>query len=137
MEGSEPTAWEWPSADEKARNVAQAIALRGQAKVGGLRFSAYLPPRLADWVLGLVENGTFIDPSEAVFVMLQEAQELEPHHDLRRELLNRRLQAAEDDPCPGIPAEEVFRRLKEKCASSPDPATWQKHQPVSDGGATI
>ena len=34
-------------------------------------------------------NDHFIDPSEAVFVMLQEAQELEPHHDLRRELLGR------------------------------------------------
>jgi antitoxin ParD1/3/4 len=131
MEGSEATAWEWPSADEKARNVAQAMALRGQAKAGGLRFSVYLPPRLADWLLGLVEKGTFMDPSEAVFVMLQEAQELEPHHDLRRELLNRMLQAAEDDPRPAIPAEEVFRRLREKCASSSDPAVWEKHEPVS------
>ena len=137
MEGSEPIAWEWPSADEKVRNVAQAIALREQAKAGGLRFSVYLPPRLADWLLGLVENGTFIDPSEAVFVMLQEAQELEPHHDLRRELLKRMLQSAEDDPRPGIPAEEVFSRLKEKWASPPDPAVWEKHQPKSDGGATI
>jgi antitoxin ParD1/3/4 len=128
MEGSEANAREWPSAEEKARNMARAMALRGQAKEGGLRFSVYLPPRLADWLLGLVEKGTFVDPSEAVFVMLQEAQELEPHHDLRHELLNRILQAAEDQPRPGIPAEEVFRRLKEKCASSLDPAVWEKHK---------
>jgi antitoxin ParD1/3/4 len=131
MEGSEATASEWPSAEEKARNMAHAMALRGQAQKGGLRFSVYLPPRLADWILGLVEKGTFVDPSEAVFVMLQEAQELEPHHDLRRELLKRTLQAAEDDPRPGIPAEEVFRRLKANCASPPDPAAWQKHKLVS------
>lgn len=134
MEGSEATACEWPSAEEKATNMAQAMALRGQAKEGGLRFSVYLPPRLADWLLGLVEKGTFVDPSEAVFVMLQEAQELEPHHDLRRELLNRTLQAAEDDPRPGIPADEVFRRLKEKRALSPEPAVWEKHKPVSSQG---
>ena len=131
MEGSEATAWEWPSADEKARNVAQAIALRGQAKAGGLRVSVYLPPRLADWLLGLVEKGTFIDPSEAVFVMLQEAQELEPHHDLRRELLNRILQMAKDDPRPAISSEEALKRMKKLFASSSEPAVWEKHTPVS------
>jgi hypothetical protein len=56
--------------------VAQAIALREQAKAGRLRFSVYLPPGLAEWMLGLLENETFVDPSEAVFVLLQEAQEL-------------------------------------------------------------
>jgi antitoxin ParD1/3/4 len=131
MEDFESTAEEWPSAEEKAKNVAQAIALREQAKAGGLRFSVYLPPGLAEWMLGLVENGTFVDPSEAVFVMLQEAQELEPHHDLRGELLTRRLQAAERDLCPAIPTEEVFMLLKEKLASRPEPAVWEKHRPVS------
>ena len=131
MEGSEATAFEWPSAEEKTRNVAQAIALREQAKAGGLRFSVYLPPDLADWLLGLVEKGTFIDPSEAVFVKLQEAQELEPHHDLRRELLARMLQAAEDDPRPRIPGEEVLKRIKERRASLREPAVWEKHKPVS------
>jgi antitoxin ParD1/3/4 len=132
MKSPEATAEEWPSAEEKARNVARAIALREQAKSGGLRFSVYLPPGLAEWLLGLVEKGTFIDPSEAVFVMLQEAQELEPHHDLRRELLVRMLQAAEEDPRPPIPGEEVFKLLREKRISSPEPAVWEKHKPVSE-----
>jgi antitoxin ParD1/3/4 len=131
MTSPESNAFEWPSAEEKAKSVAQAIALREQAKVGGLRFSVYLPPGLAEWLLGLVEKGTFIDPSEAVFVKLQEAQELEPHHDLRRELLTRMLQAAEDDPRPAIPGEEVFRRIKERRASPAEPAVWEKHKPVS------
>jgi len=125
MEDSEVTAWEWPSAEEKAENVAQAIALREQARLGGLRFDAYLPPGLADWLLGLVETGTFLDPSEAVFVLLQQQRELEPHQDLRRALRNRTLQAAMDDPRPTIPAQEVFRQLREERTSSPDPAMWR------------
>ena len=131
MTSPEANAFEWPSAEEKTRNVAQAIALREQAKAGGLRFSVYLPPDLADWLLGLVEKGTFIDPGEVVFVKLQEAQELEPHHDLRRELLTRMLQVAEDDPRPSIPGEEVLKRIKERRASLREPAVWEKHKPVS------
>lgn len=130
MKSPEAAAEEWPSAEVKAKSVAQAIALREQAKAGGLRFSVYLPPGLAEWLLGLVENGTFIDPDEAVFVLLQEAQELEPHHDLRNELLKRILRAAEDDPRPGTPAEEVFKRITEELASMPEPAVWEKHAPA-------
>jgi antitoxin ParD1/3/4 len=126
MGNSEPVQDGWPSAEVKAKSIAQAKALRAQAEKGGLHFSAYLPPGLADWLLGLIEKGTFIDPSEAVFVMLQQAQELEPHHDLRRELLARMLQAAEDDPRPSIPAEEVFKELRELRALPLEPAVWEK-----------
>jgi antitoxin ParD1/3/4 len=91
-----------------------------------LRFSAYLPPELACWLLGLVEKGIFLDPSEAVFVILGEHQELESHADLRRELLSRMLQAAMDDPRPSIPAEEVFKKLKEKRGTLREAAEWKK-----------
>jgi antitoxin ParD1/3/4 len=37
----------WPTAEEKAKNFAQAKALREQARKGGLRFEAYLPSDLA------------------------------------------------------------------------------------------
>lgn len=116
---------EWPPAEEKARNVARAKALRQQAGKDGLAFRAYLPPSLADWLLGLVERGTFADPSEAVFIMLGQCRELEPHGDLRRELLERALQAAIDDPRPSIPAEEVFERLRKELASPRQPAVWE------------
>jgi antitoxin ParD1/3/4 len=125
MSESESVHDEWPSAEEKAKSAAQAKALRTQAEKGGLRFSAYLPPGLADWLLGLVEKGIFHDPSEAVFVILGEHRDLEPHADLRRELLSRTLQAAMDDPRPGIPAEEVFKKLKET-RPLPEPAVWKK-----------
>ena len=71
--------------------AAQARALREQARKGGLRFDAYLPPSLAEWLLELIERGIFADPSEAVFVILGEHRDLEPHADLRREALKRRV----------------------------------------------
>jgi hypothetical protein len=54
-----------------------------------LRFQAFLPPILALWILDRIERGVFTDPSEAVFVLLDEARELElePHQHLRQELL--------------------------------------------------
>ena len=114
---------------EKASGVGQAKALREQAKKGGLRFEAYLPPELADWLLGAIERGGFMDPSEAVFVILGEHKELEPHADLRRELLQRRLQSSIDDPRPSIPAEEVFSELKKLLAAPrPEAAVWKSRR---------
>jgi len=116
----------WPSPEEKARNIAQAKALKDKALKGGLRFDAYLPPGLAEWLLGLIEQGVFVDPSEAVFVILGEHKDLEPHADLRRELLKRVLQAAMDDPRPSIPLEEVMERLRKLAAEPrPEPAEWR------------
>lgn len=37
---------DWLSAEEKAKRITQAKALRKKAKNGGLRFNAYLPPLL-------------------------------------------------------------------------------------------
>ena len=85
---------EWPDPADKAHAVEQAKWLRNQVAEGGLRFEAYLPPSLALWLLDLIEQDTFLDPSEAVFVILGEHKELEPHADLRRELLKRSIQAA-------------------------------------------
>ena len=116
----------WPSPAEKAQNTAQAKALKEKARKGGLRFEAYLPPGLAEWLLGLIERGVFVDPSEAVFVILGEHKDLEPHADLRRELLKRVLQAAIDDPRPSIPLEEVMERLRKLAAEPrPEPAEWR------------
>ena len=121
------SAQEWGSLEDAAKNIAQAKALRDQARNGGLRFEAYLPPGLADWLLARIERGALRDPSEAAFVMLGEQAELESHDDLRRELLRRSLQTAIDDPRPGIPAEEVFERLREKFESPiPERAVWRR-----------
>jgi len=114
--------------DEATRRhgIEQAKALRGQARAGGLRFEAYLPSGLADWLLDQIEHGVFVDPSEAVFVMLTEQQDLEPHADLREEILRRSCQAAMDDPRQ-IPHEEVVEKMRVLAATPrPAPATWRR-----------
>ena len=126
---SEPSS-DWRTPEDRERDITQAQALREQASRGGLRFEVCLPPRLAEWVLDLVARGVFSDPSEAVFVMLGEQQELEPHADLRREILKRSLQAALDDPRPGLSAEELKesmrKRLREPRAEA---AVWVRNKP--------
>jgi antitoxin ParD1/3/4 len=120
----------WPTRAQSAFGKNQVEALQEQARAGGLQFEAYLPPSLVEWVLDLIRWGQFHDPSEAVFVMLTEMQDLYEHPDLRQELLKRTLNRAADGPHPGIPAEEVFAKLKARMVKPlPKPATWQKMPP--------
>lgn len=118
---------EWPDPADKAHAIEQAKQLREQTAKGGLKFEAYLPPALALWLLDRIKQGKFLDPSEAVFVILGEHEELEPHVDLRNELLKRSLQAAIDDPLPGIPHEDVMAEMRERLQQPrPEPAKWEK-----------
>ena len=118
---------EWPDPADKAHAIEQAKQLRDQAAKGGLKFEAYLPPTLALWLLDRIEQEKFLDPSEAVFVILGEHEELEPHADLRNELLKRSLQAAMDDPRPGIPHEDVMAEMRERLQQPrPEPVKWEK-----------
>lgn len=114
-------------ADDNPEQRAQAATLRDQARAGGLRFEAYLPPALADWMLERIERGTFADPSEAVFAIVGNFRELEPHHDLRDELLGRMLDASAAELESARPAEAVFAELREEMARpKPEPARWAK-----------
>lgn len=116
----------WSDQADRAHALEQARQLRDQVGKGGLRFEAYLPPSLALWLLGLIEQGQFLDPSEAVFVIFGEHEDLEPHTDLRSELLKRKLQAAAEDPRPGISGEELQDWLRELCKEPlPEPARWK------------
>ena len=116
----------------------QARALRAQAEADGLRFEAYLPSGLATWILDKIACGVFTSPSEAVFVMLGEQQELEPHADLRQEALRRILQAAMDDPRPGIPADKVMRQFRQKLEEpQPEPAIWPPRRRLDRSSLTI
>ena len=120
-------ATEWPDPADKAHAVEQARRLRDRAAKGGLRFEAYLPSGLALWLLDRIEQGVFLDPSEAVFVILGEHEELEPHADLRRELFKRRIEAAANDPRPGISSEGMWQRLREVTKEPrQQPAIWEK-----------
>ena len=117
----------WDSPEAKAARIAQATALRQQAGKGGLRFEVYLPPDLAQWLLGLIERGVFTDPSEAAFVILGEHRDLEPHADLRRELLSRSLQAVIDDPRPSLSGDELEKHLRDLCDTPMmEAAVWRK-----------
>ena len=86
-DSEEPCDWRTPA--DRARDIAQAKALREHASKGGLRFEVFLPSGLAEWMLDFVERGVFVDPCEAVFFILGEHKDLEPHHDLRTESLKR------------------------------------------------
>jgi antitoxin ParD1/3/4 len=94
------STWNRP---DKNKDIA---SIRRQAAEGGLRFEAYLPPRLAAWVIRLVEQGVFHSPSEAVFVAMQSFRELDDHPDVKQKLLNRTTQKAMDavEEGGGIPA---------------------------------
>jgi antitoxin ParD1/3/4 len=110
-----------------ARAIAQAKALREQARNRGLRFEVFLPSGLAEWLLDLVERGVFVDPGEALFVIPGEPKDLEPHDDLRTEILKRSLDAPIDDPRPPIPLDEFKNKMAEPMTEPrPEPAVWRK-----------
>ena len=110
---------------ERRAGAAHAAALKSQAATGGLRFEAYLPPGLAVWLLELIAQGTFMDPSEAAFVMLGQQRDLTVYPDLRRQLLQRTIEDAANDPHPGYSAEEVFAEMEAMItAPRPPVAVW-------------
>ena len=108
--------------DCRRPGAARAAGLREQAQRGGLRFEAYLPPDLGVWLLDHIARGDFADPSEAVFVMLGEQEELERYPDLRRDLLRRTIEEADNDPRPAIPADIVFAEIDAMLAAPRPPA---------------
>jgi antitoxin ParD1/3/4 len=104
-------------------------SVRRQAAKGGLRFDAYLPPSLAEWVISLVEQDVFHSPSEAVFVAMQSFRELDDHPDLKQELLNRAIQKGIDSAEQGgtVSAEDVMTRLRKTMEGlRVEPAMWDK-----------
>lgn len=112
--------------------------MREQASKGALRFEAYLPSALAEWLLDFVERGVFTDPSEAVFVILGEHKELEPHADLRKEILRRSLDAAINDPRPSLPGKEAMAQIARLFAEPrPQPAVWQQRQKNNNAAHTL
>src|SRR3546814_4473970 len=111
----------------------QAKALREQARAGGLRFEAYLTGDQADWQLERIERGMFADPSEAVFAIVKNFIDMEPHPDLRDELLRRILDASikrgvEDAEAGGVRGGgEVFdEQPSQTAAPRHPPARWAK-----------
>jgi Arc/MetJ-type ribon-helix-helix transcriptional regulator len=77
---------------------------------------------MADWLLAQVERGHFVDPSDAVFAIVKNFIDMEPHRDLRDELLRRILDESvarglEDVKAGRVrPADEVFDALRRELA---------------------
>lgn len=61
---------DWRTLHERAADKAQALRLMEEAKRGGLRFEVYLPPRLAEWLLGLVAQGVSTDGIRAISLLV-------------------------------------------------------------------
>lgn len=76
----------------------------------------------------MVEDGIFLDPCEAVFVYMGQAKDIEPHDDLKKEILKRRIQQGVADAETGrtYTTDEVKQRLEEMRRRKTDPAVWKK-----------
>jgi len=82
---------------------------------------------MADWLLERIERGMFASPAEAVFAIFTEARELEPHRDLRDEVLRRMIDAARANLESALPHDEAMAELREEMARPrPEPARWQR-----------
>lgn len=110
------------------KRIEQVGSLKEQTAKGGLKFEAYLPSSLALWILDLVEKGIFVSPSEAVFVLLSQAKDLEPYDDIKQEILRRTLEkrSSESELEKAIPAEEAMKRIRESLNDKSEPAVWRK-----------
>ena len=98
-------------------------------------------PSQATWILELVERGDFIDPAEAIFVLMQEVQELQQHPDVKLALLKKRLDegVAQLDRGESISGDEAMANLKERLEShtQSSPAYWEKiEQPENPAKAS-
>lgn len=119
----------WLETDETTQQrVDQARSLKEQAKTGGLKFETYLTPDLAEWVLDMVEDGVFIDPCEAIFVYMGQAKDIEPHDDLKEEIIRRRIQQGIDSAKSGktYTIDEVEQHLQVATERMTEPAVWKK-----------
>ncbi len=113
--------------------IEQVQKIKKQVSQGGLRFEVYLPPGMAEWVLDMVEKGRFLDPSEAVFVFMGLAKDIDAYpdlyNDLHGEILKRRVKESEEDIGKGkyYTHEELKKHIKERLSNKTEPAVWEKN----------
>ncbi len=123
-----------PFETEESANlrIEQARRLKPLVRENGLKFEVFLPTNLGTWVLDMIEEGRFLDPSEAVFVMMGLAKDLDPHQDLKDELLKREL----DRRVASMEAGRYFtiqefkahmEELKTKLKTRQEPTVWEKN----------
>lgn len=122
-----PTA-EHPFTPEEDARITAHIRARG------LTFEVFLPEGLADWLWTKLEAGVYKDPKEAAFIAFQDLMALDRHPRVRTELLKAMVNAAADEPGPGITIEEWRTKhnatLREYASTKPPaPRTWSPINP--------
>jgi len=80
--------------------------ISAHVRARGLTFEVFLPEGLADWLWQKLEAGVYKDPKEAAFIAFQDLMELDRHPAVRAQLFKAMVNAAADDPRPGITIEE-------------------------------
>lgn len=108
----------WVENEETAQQrIDQAQALKPKASRAGLKCEVYLPSDIAVWVLDMVEKGVFIDPSEAIYVFMDQAHDIDDSDDLKTAILKHRVLKGEEDYdngriIEGDDLDEFFETLK-------------------------
>lgn len=80
------------------------------------KLSITITPAQARLIREKVEDGSFGSASEVIRAALRAFQREEEEHAERIAAIKARIKASVEDPRPPIPAEEVFRTLKERLA---------------------
>ena len=124
------TTAEHPFTPEEDARISAHVRARG------LTFAVFLPEGIADWLWQKLEAGVYKDPAEAAFLAFQDLMELDRHSAVRAQLLQAMVNAAADDPRPGITNEEWRAKhdatLREYARTEPpSPKTWT---PAADQG---
>ena len=113
-----------------ARACERAGLLRQQASEGGLKFEAYLPSAIAEWVLDMVEKGIFRDPAEAVFVYMSQAQDISEVPGLgeliEEKIIQERIEEAEVPDAKTYTMDEVKAHLEKWSKEQHPSAYWHK-----------
>lgn len=78
------------------------------------KLSVTVTPAMARLIREKVEDGSFGSASEVIRAALRAFQREEEEHAERIASIRARIKASIEDPRPSIPAEEVFRSLKER-----------------------
>jgi len=105
--------------------------IRANIEARGMTFEVFLPESLADWLRAKIAADFYADAAEAALVAFQELHELDRHPRVRTALLDARIQAALDDPRPGISVEEFRTQLQAKWrefAHTEPPATDRRYR---------
>lgn len=107
---------------DQAKRILESGAIQRGAS---LKVELLLQPRQAEWILNKVVDRTYFSPSDALFHILTEYREIEPHNDIRQEVLRRSLDAVSLENT--VPLEDVLKEF-DKIPERHQPVEWKKEE---------